>query len=54
MADWTISVTRTLVYATADLTSIQMMVAKAVLMDTLDKSALVNNNYEMNIYFNDF
>jgi len=54
MADWTITVIKPLAYATADLTSVLMMVAEAVLMDTSDKSALVTTNCKMNIYFNHF
>ena len=54
MADWTIPLIKILASVTADLTSIQMIVAKAVLMDTLEKIALVNIIYQMNIDLNHF
>jgi len=51
MAGWIIYVTRTLVFVTARQDSIQLMAAKPALMDTLDRSVMVNNVYQVNIYF---
>ena len=54
MADWTIYVTRTLVFANARLVLTQIMVEKPALVDTFAKIPIVNNIYKINIYFSPF